>query len=256
MTERSAPAASGPTGPTGSSIPMEGSTQQAMDIWGNLNSELLMFPVTVADWPVQLGKTRQLFLDDYLVARREGLRRVVHQPEKHPANPVMAGETAMEGGANYGPVLAHILHDDASGRFRLWYRSRIAYEAGGRKYSNPNLYAESSDGIHWERPDLNLYPWDGPGPNNMILPAGDLRGLIHEPHDTAAPWKAIWEHNSLLRSPDWVKQEGYHLYTSPDGLHWTYGRNLVPYSGRVAYRGPHGCLTAHPPGRYRPHSLG
>jgi hypothetical protein len=191
-----------------------------------------MHPVDVSDWPVKIDSRRQLFLDDYLIAARDGLRRVLHQPEKHPANPVMVGETAWEGGPRWGPVLAYVLRDARRGRFRLWYRSRVSYEADGRTYSDPNLYAESADGLHWERPSLGLYEWEGSKENNIILPAGDLRGLLHEPQDGAAPWKAVWEHNSPARSPEGITREGYHVYTSPDGIRWSHAHLSLPHGPR------------------------
>src|SRR5919108_3731000 len=91
--------------------------------WGVLHSDRLMHPEDVADWPVKIHGRRQLFVDDYLIAVLQGLRRQLHQPRKHPANPIMVGETPWEGGRRYGPVLAYCLRDEATGRFRLWYRS-------------------------------------------------------------------------------------------------------------------------------------
>ena len=204
------------------------------ECWGVLHSDLLMHPVDVSDWPVKIDVSRQLLLDDYLIAARKGLRRVLHQPAKHPNNPLMVGETAWEGGRRWGPVLAYVLRDEATGRFRLWYRSRVTYQARGRTYSDPNLYAESADGLHWERPNLGLYEWEGSKENNIILAAGDLRGLIHEPHDAAAPWKAVWEHNSPARSPDGVTREGYYVYTSRDGIRWERAFLSVPHGPRRA----------------------
>ena len=199
--------------------------------WGVFHSDLLVHPVDVSDWPVKIDSRRQLFLDDYLIATRDNLRRVLHQPEKHPGNPVLVGVTAWEGGPRWGPVLAHVLRDAQTNRFRLWYRSRVRYEANGRTYSDPNLYAESADGLHWERPSLGLYEFEGSKDNNIILPAGDLRGLLHEPQG-AAPWKAIWEHNSPARSPDGIEQEGYHVYTSADGIRWAHSHLSVPHGKR------------------------
>src|SRR5262245_40436408 len=83
--------------------------------WGVLHSDRLMHPVEVADWPVRLDASRQLFLDDHVIADRQGLRRRLHQPKKHPANPVLWGETPWEG---HSPVLAYVLRDQSSGRFR------------------------------------------------------------------------------------------------------------------------------------------
>jgi hypothetical protein len=207
------------------------------DSWGALHSDILMHPVDVSDWPVKIDSRRQLFVDDYLIAASTDVRRTLHQLRKHPANPVMAGETAWEGGPRWGPVLAYVLRDDQTGRFRLWYRSRVKYQANGRTYSDPNLYAESADGLHWERPNLGLYEWEGSKDNNIILQAGDMRGLIHEPHDTAAPWKGIWEHKSAGLSPDGVTRDGYYLYTSQDAIRWERAFLSVPHGARRAPSG-------------------
>ena len=200
--------------------------------WGVFHSDLLMHPVDVSDWPVKIDTRRQLFLDDYLIAENQNLTRTLHQPTKHSGNPIMIGETDWEGGPRWGPVLAYVLQDPATKRFRLWYRSRVKYEANGRTYSDPNLYAESADGLRWERPSLGLFEWRGSKNNNIILPAGDLRGLLHEPQDTTAPWKAIWEHNNPARSPDGISREGYHLYTSPDGIRWQHAALSIPHKRR------------------------
>jgi hypothetical protein len=223
-------AAPGVAGPPGAGRALDGAF--LADSWGVLHADDLMHPVDVSDWPVKLDSHRQLLLDDYLIASREGVRRVLHQPCKHPANPIMTGETAVEGGPRYGPVLAYILRDGATGRFRHWYRSRISYRSDGRSYSFPNLYAESEDGIHWQRPRLGLYEFEGSRDNNIILPAGDLRGLIYEPQDASAPWKAIWEHNSPSRCPEGIDRQGCYLYTSADGLRWRPAQLAIPYGPR------------------------
>jgi hypothetical protein len=202
--------------------------------WGVLDSDRLMHPVDVSNWPVRIDNRRQLFVDDYLIAERRGVRRVLHQVKKHPSNPIMLGETAWEGGPAYGPVLAYVLHDDSSHRFRLWYRSRVEYTVRGHRFLWPNLYAESADGLHWERPSLGLYEFDGSRDNNIILPAGDLRGLIHEPHDAAAPWKAVWEAYGDPHRADGMEEQGLYLYTSPDGIRWTLRRQIIPYGPRYS----------------------
>ncbi|MAG34979.1 MAG: hypothetical protein CL878_01815 [Dehalococcoidia bacterium] len=199
------------------------------DGWGAVHDDAFMHPIDVAAWPVKIDHRRQLFVDDYLIAERQGVRRQLHQPEKHPANPVLVPEHAWEHPAL---VLAYCLRDEHTGSFRLWYRSRTTYEENGRTHNWPNLYAESSDGIHWERPQLGLYDWEGSKDNNIILPAGDLRGLIHEPQDEQAPWKAVWEHNSPARSPEWITEEGYYLYTSQDGIRWEVAGPMIPYGQR------------------------
>src|SRR5687767_1086951 len=103
-------------------IPAETSTKQLLDgnlfptSWGVLHSDVLMHPVDVSNWPVKLTSHRQLFLDDYLIAETHSLTRTLHQPTTHPANPLMTGQTDLEGGPRWGPVLAYVLQDPATKR--------------------------------------------------------------------------------------------------------------------------------------------
>jgi hypothetical protein len=51
---------------------------------------------TPAPGPLRVDATRQLFLDDHAVAAVEGLERVFHRPERHPANPILTGTEPWE----------------------------------------------------------------------------------------------------------------------------------------------------------------
>ncbi len=73
-------------------------------------------------------------------------------------------------------------------RFRLWY---LAYpdvddpwvKAGNIPGKYPILwcYAESSDGYHWERPELGIYSFDGSTANNIMMACGKVgaMGYMH-----------------------------------------------------------------------------
>ena len=50
--------------------------------YGILGNEHLMFPVDMSDWPVKIDSSHQLFVDDYLIASTENIRRTVHQAKK------------------------------------------------------------------------------------------------------------------------------------------------------------------------------
>ena len=65
--------------------------------YGILSSDHLMFPVDVSDWPLRIDSRRQLFVDDYLIASMDNIKRQWHQPEKHQGNPVMSGKLPWEG---------------------------------------------------------------------------------------------------------------------------------------------------------------
>ena len=68
------------------------------------------------------------------------------------------------------------------GRFRLWYGAD-KYESDLGSYT---CYAESADGFAWERPELNLIPYEGSKKNNIISRDGEhfLQCILKDP---AAP---------------------------------------------------------------------
>ena len=69
--------------------------------------------VNYASWPlhtetyIDVGDRKQLFLDDaFLVQRAEGVRYVMHQPVKHPENPLLVADKPWERQVQlYGSVL-------------------------------------------------------------------------------------------------------------------------------------------------------
>ena len=184
--------------------------------YGLLANEHLMFPVDLADWPVKIDGSRQLLVDDYLVASIQNVKRTVHYAEKHPDNPIFSGDKPWEGA---GPVFQIVHRDESTGRFRMWYAGCGGFEMpSGVRVRFPALYAESADGITWQKPELGLHEYEGSKANNIVIPAGNLFGLIIDPEDPDAQrrYKGIVWHE-----PKYVPREGYFLYTSPDGINWT-----------------------------------
>ena len=131
---------------------------------------LTVFSVGLAaaqEQPIKMGRYRQLFVDNHVIAEMQGVRQVLNQPEKHPANPLLICDRPWEGLA---PFVRTVLLDDERETFRMWY---LGFAPGQR----PGCYAVSADGIHWEKPDLGLL-----GANNMI-PWGSARGIVYSPED-------------------------------------------------------------------------
>jgi len=189
--------------------------------YGLLPNEKLMFPVDMKDWPVKIDDSHQLFVDDYLVAEMDNVTRELHHPVKHPSNPLVVGDRPWEGaqGGEGGSICFQIVRrDEATGLFRMWYAGYHRFTMpDGVSVRFPALYAESKDGIHWEKPELGLHEYEGSTENNIVIPAGNLFGLIVEPDDPDPErrYKAVVWHE-----PEYVPREGYFLYTSPDGIHW------------------------------------
>ena len=54
------------------------------------------------------------------------------------------------------------------GKFRLYYRG-LAGVGGNGSSAETTYYAESNDGIHWEKPELGIFEVSGTRKNNVVL---------------------------------------------------------------------------------------
>ena len=81
--------------------------------------------------------------------------------EKHPSNPLLIQDQPWEQRLDNG--YPNVLHnpDDPNGAFRIWYGGFIACEhcdtTEGSKRVNAWHYANSSDGLQWEKPKLGIF---------------------------------------------------------------------------------------------------
>ena len=137
---------------------------------------------------------RYLFLDDYHIARMDGLTRRGHQAEKHPANPVMVREHPWEGTRVqiYG---RDVIYDPLLAKFRMYYIAQPRDEPHEHVRLNGRpmnglvtlpAYAESRDGIHWIKPVLGQCTFDdNAGTNIMDFCRGQSfqGGVLYDPHD-------------------------------------------------------------------------
>ena len=132
---------------------------------------------------LKLGSQKVLFLDERYVERKENIRRVLHQPAKHTANPVLRCERPWEKNG----VGAHdVLYDPERGLFQMWYRSIV--RRGTEMYSDRGqqtreCYATSRDGVTWQKPSLGLVEIDVSRDNNCIHGGGGIVPVQHIPAD-------------------------------------------------------------------------
>lgn len=192
--------------------------------------------------PVQLRPgERQLFLDDELLERIDGLRRVVHAPDRHPANPVITADEPWEENCS---VYGTALYDESLGKFRLWYltmprdRGLKPLELGAGRQRAPHTtlaaYAESEDGVHWIKPPLGQFPYDGQTANNLLdIGRYNCEGIsvLYDPRDENPQRRfkaAYWDHGSggwdVRDGKPYCmpgEEDGFCVAFSPDGIHWT-----------------------------------
>ena len=120
--------------------------------------------------PLEIGHERQLLMDRYVVSDLNGCRRTVHQPQKHPDNPLISPVQPHEGN---GPI-GHgtILRDPQSNLFRFWTPVNdpaMEQRLGNIPGTSRLLYYESDDGLNWRWPKLDLYDYEGSKANNIFL---------------------------------------------------------------------------------------
>jgi len=202
--------------------------------------------MTSGDYTNMIGQ-RQLFMDDHMIERIDGLRRVVNQPEKHHQNPVVYPDKHWEDRCQ---VYGTALFDDERGIFRLWYlttpgeRDMKPLKLNDHErapHTTLCAYAESKDGIHWHKPNLGQFPYDGDRKNNLVdIGRWNCEGIsvLYDTHDTDANrrWKAVyWDHGSggfTMRDGRPYCEAGPHdgvcVAFSPDGIRWSpYEHNPV-----------------------------
>jgi hypothetical protein len=160
----------------------------------------------------------QLFLDDGIIESTTLVERVLFQPIRHSGNPLLSPEEPWEGPTmNY---LGGVYRDEKTGLFRAWYVGVVAGGVPGM----PDVYypvclALSDDGVHWRRPQLDIYSHLTGGPNNIVLhlEKGCISAptILHDSQDPERPWKLLIHHSPGTPCHYYVR-----LATSADGIHW------------------------------------
>lgn len=163
----------------------------------------------------QAGTNLQLFLDDELIASRQGVALRLNRPERREV--VFRFDAPWEGTES-----AYVTMMRDGDRFRMYYRG------GGETTQESTCMAESTDGIHWIRPKLGLFDFKGSKENNIIW-VGRKKAYweshnfapFKDSNPAAKPdekYKAV----ALGRYPDETGDRKRMLVAlvSPDGVHW------------------------------------
>ena len=155
---------------------------------------------------------KQLFLDDHAVESMEGVKRVLHQPEKQ--GPVLRAD--VQGGQNAVQSRNAPQWNSEKGVWEWFYWSYYEVPPHGpraREQMRVDCYATSTDLVHWERPSLGLYEWNRSKDNNICHdPEG--RSLYHIYRDENEPDPGRRYKGMFGFTERW-------LGVSPDGFDWT-----------------------------------
>ena len=157
---------------------------------------------------LDIGSRRELFVDHYLIDRLDGAGLRLHEPRREGV--AIRFDYPWE-----GPLSGYftVLHDGE--RYRAYYRGwpelKDEYEG------SVTCYAESGDGVTWEKPELGLYEVLGTRANNVILDEAILSVNFCPFLDTRPGVPSSERFKALAGTGNAAGSFGF---VSEDGIHW------------------------------------
>lgn len=168
------------------------------------------FSLAFSAWgAIPLGTRLELFADDFLIERFEGAALKLHEPT--PAGVALRFDRPWEG-AFCGYVT--VLKDGDT--FRMYYRG---LPKAGRDGSDDEVtcYAESRDGVTWNKPNLGLFVVRGTRDNNAILAGQAPFSHNFSPFLDTRPGVPAAERYKALAG---TSEKGLFGFISADGVRW------------------------------------
>ncbi len=164
--------------------------------------------------PIDIGSRRELFVDKTLIEQMDGQAELkLHHPT--PREIAIEFDQPWEGNASGYPT---VIQD--GDLYRMYYRGH-AYIIDDpplkQAQSETVCYAESSDGIHWTKPNLGLFDWPGSPENNIIWRGGPETHNFAPFIDTNPDCPPEQRYKAIGGT---VTSKGLLTFQSADGIHW------------------------------------
>jgi hypothetical protein len=167
--------------------------------------------------PVDIACRRELFLDHSLLDRFTGEARLkLHPPKKEEV--VFQVEGPLENGCSmvYSTLVEH------DGGYFLYYRGRYPTGKNGGDASRRQTahVAISTDGVHFERPELHIFDFGDGGRNNVVWQGIQAHNLV--PFRDANP---ACPADRRFKAVGGSGTDNLYALDSPDGFHWRLARD-------------------------------
>ena len=173
---------------------------------------LCLESVLLAADPIAIGTRIEPLIDEFLLENVSGdAQQVLHRPV--PAEVVLVTGAPCEGNTS---AYYTIFRD--GDLFRMYYRGSHADSNMKSTHREVTCYAESHDGIHWTKPELGLFEFEGSKKNNIVWDGiGTHCFTVFKDRNPDCPPAARYKAISRGRP---VGKKGLYIFQSPDGLHW------------------------------------
>ena len=168
--------------------------------------------------PIDLGSRLELLTDTHLIeSLQRDARRHLHQP--------VAREIALTMDKPWeGNAVNYVTAFRDGGIYRLYYRGAdVVYSQEGYREAHREVtcYAESKDGIHWAKPSLRLFEFNGSKENNIVWDGVGRHNFtpFRDANPAAPPqarYKALGYGEAVGGKP-----AGLYAFQSADAIHWS-----------------------------------
>jgi len=171
--------------------------------------------------------SRYLVLDRRIIDRTENARLAVGKVTKHASNPLFGENKPWE--VRFDNLYANVIYDARKELYRCWYspfivddvtagtprdrRSNVPYRPKHREMGI--CYAQSRDGLEWEKPNLGIIEFAGERTNNLVFRGPHGSGLMFDVRDPDASRR----YKILAKADDETRMLA--VAFSADGLHWS-----------------------------------
>lgn len=197
------------------------------DVLRFLSIAVLSLPTIVyADIPLSIGDQRQVFIDGRFVREPRNVELLVHKPRKTEQIVIACERPWEERLGQYHSVLYE------NKTYHMWY----TVYGGADSHAVPVrsiAYARSSDGVHWQKPDLGLVEIYGTSKNNIVLGHGfgGIKGATHGCMVFLDPHAPSDQRFRLVSNPQELGKY-LHIFSSGDGIHWKLThRDILKFRG-------------------------
>ncbi|MDF1746890.1 MAG: hypothetical protein P1V19_24580, partial [Gimesia sp.] len=172
--------------------------------------------------PIEIGTEPQFVFDGYIVDnhyalkyKQQAVERVFHAPQKHPRNPLIYDD----GG------YVDVRRNSETGQFQMWYQTHTPrLNAEGKHIGSEYAiaYAESKDGLNWNRPKLGLFDWKGNKENNIVWKGitgkrASGQCIIDVPEADRKGYRYLMSYHTGGAGKG---MNGIRVVGSQDGIHW------------------------------------
>lgn len=172
---------------------------------------------------MEIGDTRQLFVDDDLIESMDNASLKLHSP-KIQETAISSDSPTDARGVSYSSKF----YDLEMKKFRLYYRAWASDKHNqGEIYT---AYAESEDGVNWIKPDLGIIEYNGNKANNLIWESPGINMSVFLDENPHCPPEE--KYKAVIRIRDGIDPEFFEGknsafapdmlmgMVSSDGFHW------------------------------------